>query len=308
MSMPPTSSPKFSIIIPVYRNWPSLNECLTSLAQQINAPSFEIIIVDDGTEGDIPKFISKWEALCSVMITRQSHAGIAAARNRGIRASNAAICLFVDSDCRLDTHCLQMLERTVDAFPGQHYFQLHLVGDCGDGLVGKTEELRLRVVQHHFVRPDGSIRYLNTAAFALRRNEFDSGTPLFSPFVTRGEDTLLLANLITIDKVPLFVSEAIVQHAIQLNLIAYLCKTIRSAYLEGVAFDIISAGNIKIRARHRERLRMLGSAWHFSADSKIGRMAWFVLLTRQVLRMLSSFCYQRLRDKSNYAVQIADSL
>lgn len=300
--------PKFSIIIPVYNDWIPLNECLKSLAQQANPPSFEIIVVDDGSKESVPEFFSKWQEHFSVTVIRKFHAGIASARNRGIQASKAPICLFVDADCRLDVDCLQMLERTVNAFPEQDYFQLHLVGDCCNGLVGKAEELRLRVLQHQFVGLGGYIRYLNTAAFALRRNEGTSSASPFDPMAIRAEDTLLLANLIKGGKLPLFVPDAVVQHTTPLRLVAYLRKAMRSAYLEGGAFDIISASKIKIRLHHKERLSMLGCAWQLSADTNIGRTAWFVLLTRQTLRLISSFCYRHLRRKFSCSLKLADSL
>jgi hypothetical protein len=291
------SALKFSIIIPVYNDWLSLNECLRSLARQASAPNFEIIIVDDGSKEAAPKFISKWNEHYSLTVIRESHAGISFARNRGIQASKAPILLFVDADCRLDLKCLQMLERTMDALPQQNYFQLHLVGDCSNGTVGKTEDLRLMALQNQFIRLDNSVRYLNTAGFAIRRNKADSDAGLFDPIAIRAEDTLLLANLIRRDELPLFVPDAIVQHAIPLCVVAYLRKAMHSAYLEGKTFDIISSTGVAIRLGHGERLRMLGLTWKLSADRKIGRTAWFVLLTRQTLRLIATFCYQYLRPK-----------
>ena len=302
------SSLKFSIIIPVYDDWLSLNECLRSLARQGSAPNFEVIIVDDGSREAAPKFVSKWNEHYSLTVIRESHAGISLARNRGIQASKAPILLFVDADCRLDLKCLQMLERTMDALPQQNYFQLHLVGDCSNGTVGKAEELRLMALQIQFIQLDNSVRYLNTAGFAIRRHKADSDASLFDPIAIRAEDTLLLANLIRRDELPSFVPDAIVQHAISLCVIAYLRKAMQSAYLEGRTFDIISSTGVAIRLGHRERLRMLGLTWKLSADRKIGRTAWFVLLTRQALRWIAIFCYQHLRPICSWSRKLAKSL
>ena len=292
-------SVKFSIVIPVYNDWPPLNECLRSLAQQINAPSFEIIIVDDGSTEAVPEVISKWDEHCDLTLIRQHHAGVSSARNRGIQASNAPIVLFVDADCRVDANCLRALERTVDESPQQHYFQLHLVGDRSNGAVGRAEELRFIVLQRQLICPIHSIRYLNTAGFAIRRTQAGSDSVLFSPLAIRGEDTLLLANLIRKGELPLFVSDAIVQHSTSLSLAGYLRKIIPSAYMEGATLELVSSNDIKIQLSHRERLKMLRLAWQCSADKKIGRAAWFVLLIRQSLRLAAIFWYRHFRLKSS---------
>lgn len=44
-----TAAPLFSIVIPVYNDWLPLEQCLQALTRQINAPSFEAIVVDDGS-------------------------------------------------------------------------------------------------------------------------------------------------------------------------------------------------------------------------------------------------------------------
>ena len=45
------------------------------------------------------------------------------------------------------------------------------------------------------LQPDGRIRYLNTAGFAIRRTAVNVEEGLFDPVAIRAEDTLLLANL-----------------------------------------------------------------------------------------------------------------
>lgn len=279
----------FTIIVATYNDWAPLNEFLSSLAQQTITSRFDVILVDDGSSETAPEFISNWKAHFPLTIIRRPHAGISAARNLGTLSSSASVLLFADADCKLDPDCLKVLEKAIHALPEQHFFQLHLSGDCSRGLVGRAEQLRLMTLQNHFLRPDGSIRYLNTAGFAVRRGKVDIVAGLFDPLAIRAEDTLLLANLIQRGELPFFVPGAVVQHIVSLPLAGYLRKAMRSARLEARTFDIISSAGVKIRVSHRERLRMLWSAWKFSQDQAIGRPAWFVLLARQVLHSLARF-------------------
>ncbi len=281
----------FTIIVATHDDWAPLEEFLSSLAQQTITSNFDVVLVDDGSREAAPEFISKWKTHFPLTIIRQPHAGISAARNRGTQSSTGSVLVFADADCRLDRDCLRALERTINASPAQHCFQLHLAGDCSQGVVGKAEQLRLMTLQKHFLRSDGSIRYLNTAGFAVRRGKVDIDAGLFDPVAIRAEDTLLLANLIQRGELPFFAPGAIVQHIVSLSLVAYLRKAMRSARLEARTFDIISSAGVDIRVSHRERLNMLWSAWRFSQDTAIGRPAWFVLLARQVLHWIAGFCH-----------------
>ncbi|MFZ0771014.1 MAG: glycosyltransferase [Candidatus Sulfotelmatobacter sp.] len=292
-----TAMPQFSIVIPVYNDWIPLDQCLQSLARQTNAPSFEVIIVDDGSTEPAPEFIRASAHCYPLAVIQQSHAGIPSARNRGIRASKGAVLLFVDADCRLQTNCLAALSSTIADWPQHDCFQLRLVGDCSN-LVGRAEELRLMTFQEHMLQPDGCIRYLNTAGFAIRRAGVDIETGVFDPLALRAEDTLLLANLILAGKLPLFVSAAIVEHAIPLSLMGRLRKDIRSAYLEGRTYGIIASKGVKIRVTHRERLQLLRSMWKAAGQNSIGRSAWFVLIVRHALQRMISFGYQCVRGGS----------
>jgi glycosyltransferase involved in cell wall biosynthesis len=287
----PPTAPRFSIIIPAYNDWGPLDRCLESLAQQSNTPSFEVIVVDDGSGQTAPESIRRWGSHYPLTIFQQSHAGVSVARNLGIQMSKGAILLCVDADCKLQPDCLANLDTAICDSVRHDCFQLHLVGNSS-GMVGRAEHLRLETLQNHMLQADGCIRYLNTAGFAIRRTRVDVAAGLFDPIALRAEDTLLLANLIQDDELPFFVDGAVVQHAIPLSLAGYIRKAIRSAYLEARTYNIIAAKRVRIRVSNRERLNMLRSMWKTSRQPAIGRPAWVVLVIKQAIQRTSSLVYR----------------
>jgi Glycosyl transferase family 2 len=287
-----TVNPLFTIVIGVRNDWAPLGECLGSLALQTSAPPFEVIVIDDGSKETAPESIQKWASAYPLKLMRQEQAGISVARNHGIEISRGPILLFTDADCKFLPACLQMLALTIAQSPHK-CFQLHLVGN-GIGSVGRAEELRLMTLQDHFLQPDGCIRYLNTAAFAIRREAIPNHHKLFDPAAARAEDTLLLARLIKNAELPFFVESAIVEHSVKLPLLSCLRKDFRSAYLEAKAYAFIASRGIRIQVRHRERISMLRSMWKISTRPSIGRSAWWVLVGRQGLRLLVFVIYRCL--------------
>jgi glycosyltransferase involved in cell wall biosynthesis len=286
--------PRFSIVIPVYNDWIPLNQCLQSLARQSNAPDFDVIVVDDGSTEIVPEYIHRSGYSYAISVIPQAHTGIPAARNRGILAAKGAVLLFIDADCRLQTDCLSRLNSMITHSPQHDFFQLRLVGNCSS-LVGRAEHLRLLTFQNYMLQPDGRIRYLNTAGFAIRSESADIETGVFNPVALRAEDTLLLANLMQNGKLPVFVPDAIVEHAIPLSLMQCVRKDIQSVSLEGAAYSIIASKGVRIRISHRERLRLLWLMWKAAGQDSIGRSAWFVLVVRQAIQRMISFAYPCLR-------------
>jgi glycosyltransferase involved in cell wall biosynthesis len=231
-------------------------------------------------------------------VVRQSHSGISSARNHGIRVSSGATLLFVDADCRLQENCLTNLESVVAASPQHNYFQLGLVGDCSK-FMGKTEHLRLTSVLNHALRPNGCMRYLNTAGFVVRRSIAPIEKGLFEPVELRGEDTLLLATLIERGELPFFVADAIIQHRVSPSFLGCLRKDMRSAFLEGRAYDLIASRGVRIRMSNWERWRMARSMWKTSRQPSLGRMAWLALMVRQLLSRISTVTYRMLSGWSD---------
>ncbi len=288
-----TSTPLFSIIIATYNGWEALSACLRSLAEQANPPSFEVILVDDGSTNPAPDFIWNWRNHYPLDIVRHPHAGVSAARNQGARISNGPILVFADADSRFETNCLAALSSTITNSPQHDSFQLRLTGESST-LVGRVETLRLITLQDHLLQPDGTLRYLNTAGFAIRRTHVNVEAGIFYTRAIRGEDTLLLADLIQRGQLPLLVANAVVQHETPFSLMESLHKEIRSAFLEMNTYKMIDSKGVKFQVSHRERLQMLRAMWKTCDRPSVGRTAWFVLVIRQVLRLLVHLGYRIL--------------
>ena len=130
------------------------------------------------------------------------------------------------------------------------------------------------------LQPNGRIRYLNTAGFAIRRSKVSEDGNLFNPIAVRAEDTLLLSTLVRLGELPIFVSNAVVQHRITMSLAACLRKDVRSAYLERRAFDIIEARGVAIQMTNQDRWAIMSSMWQATDEAALGKLPWFVVTGR----------------------------
>src|ERR1700730_17695085 len=281
----------FSILIGVHNDWGPLEKCLRSLEGQTDCPPFEVIVVDDGSDDEAPEPIVQFHKCYPLKLVRQSHTGIAAARNRGILNSTGSILVFTDADCRFRPNCLAALDVAISDARLHSYFQLHLTGDCFN-LVGRAEDLRLIALQQQTLQPNGSIRYLNTAGFAVRRERVNINGALFEPGILRGEDTLLLATLMQRGELPLFIATAMVQHSVTVSLREYFVKAVRATWLEAKTYEIIAAKGVQVRMDHWERVNTLFSMWKIARPNSIGRTAWFVVVVRQLLQRAVGFLYR----------------
>ena len=84
-----------SVIIPTFNRQHHLKKAIDSVMAQ-TYPHFELIVVDDGSDDDIPGLVAAYNR--DVVYIRQGNKGPAAARNTGIRAARHDVLAFLDSD------------------------------------------------------------------------------------------------------------------------------------------------------------------------------------------------------------------
>lgn len=175
---------KFSVIIPIYKDWNRLRSCIDALKKQSISPSdFEILIINNEKDAAIPEGI-EWPK--NAKLLHEPVPGSYAARNRGIIQAKGEILAFTDSDCIPDKDWLKnawryFLNEDVERIGGKIslFFK--------DGNKVSNAELYERVFafnQKHSVQNE---HVSVTANFLVRRSCF-LRVGLFDPTKFSGED------------------------------------------------------------------------------------------------------------------------
>lgn len=110
-----TQHPEISVIVPVYNVAPYLAACVDSLLAQ-TFPSFELILVDDGSTDDSCKMAEAYAAKDARvrLVQRRWNCGLAAARNLGVEVSRGRYVIFVDADDIVAPDYLDLLYRVAE--------------------------------------------------------------------------------------------------------------------------------------------------------------------------------------------------
>lgn len=99
-----SSSTDVSIVVPVFNTPHYLVEsCIASAASQEFGGSYEIVLVDDGSYGELAhKYRGVASSMGAKLIRHAENRGLAAARNTGIRSARGDVVILLDSDDLLE--------------------------------------------------------------------------------------------------------------------------------------------------------------------------------------------------------------
>lgn len=164
-----------SVIIPCYNQEAYLGEAIRSVLQQSH-PSIEVIVVDDGSSGDVAEVTARFP---QVQLIRQANGGAALARNRGMATAVGDYLLFLDADDRLLPDALAREVAVLKARPELAYVsgQVQLIDGAG-GLIAlppaqEVEADHFRILlQSNYIWTPGAVLY--------RRSLFET-EPGFDP-------------------------------------------------------------------------------------------------------------------------------
>ena len=117
---------KYSIIVATYNRLEEIKELTDSLVEMSRypeTPSFEWIVVDDGSEDGTDEYLNKQDVGFELRVIKQQNQGPGAARNRGMAEARGDYFLFLDSDCTVPPKYLLEVDRSLkahqwDAFGG----------------------------------------------------------------------------------------------------------------------------------------------------------------------------------------------
>jgi len=164
--VPPGSStlqPRVAIIIPCFNHGRFLPETLASV-EALRWPSLECVVVDDGSTD--PQTLDTLADLArrGTRVIRQENAGLAAARNTGVRATDAPFYIPLDADDRLDPAFIAQLLPPLLADPalGYSYSHVRFFDAAAGGWECPPYEPRRLLVEN-----------LSVATAVIRRRAFD---------------------------------------------------------------------------------------------------------------------------------------
>lgn len=106
--------PFFSVIIPVYNRHEQVKRAIDSVLAQTFS-DYELIVVDDGSTDPTPEIESLYSG--RLRYRRQPNLGVSAARNCGIRHSQAAHITFLDSDDEWNPRKLEFHKNFIENNP-----------------------------------------------------------------------------------------------------------------------------------------------------------------------------------------------
>lgn len=97
--MPPreTLTPDVSVVIPVKDDAGRLRLCLDALHAQVDAPTFEVVVVDNASSDGSSD--AAREHPLGPLVVHEPRSGSYAARNAGVEAASAPLLAFTDADC-----------------------------------------------------------------------------------------------------------------------------------------------------------------------------------------------------------------
>lgn len=124
-----------SIIIPIYKEEKYIEECLSSLANEIKDSKlpnnqYEIVVVSDGASDEIEKRILKYKILFdNFQFLKMQHKGAGAARNLGISKAKGEYIAFLDADDRISERFLRKSNELMNEKKDLYIFGLKRIKD-----------------------------------------------------------------------------------------------------------------------------------------------------------------------------------
>lgn len=166
------NSPTVSVVIPTRNRPQAIERCLDALAEQTLPPgSFEVVVVDDGSEPALSLDPARWSSKFELKLIRQKNTGPAGARQRGVAEARGEFLAFTDDDCLPTPTWLEKLVAALRENP-----EAMVGGSTFNGLkndlFAETSQLILEMVYEHFNRDPANSYFFASNNIALRRDRY----------------------------------------------------------------------------------------------------------------------------------------
>lgn len=236
--------PGVSIVVCGYNAASTIDDCLAALAR-LDYPTFEVIVVDDGSTDDTA---ARARAYAGVRLISIANGGLSAARNVGAHAARHEIVAYVDADVRVDPCWLTYLV--------QPFVTSDAVAVGGPNIVPPDDDWFAHCVARapgapsHVLIDDRIADHVPGCNVAIRRDALLAIGGFDPIFLRAGDDVDVCWRLQATGGQIAFSPAALVWHHHRSRLAAYWRQQV--GYGEGEAW---------LRLRHQHRFARSGVIW-----------------------------------------------
>ncbi len=103
------SSPRYSVVVPVFNRPQELEELLSSLQKQ-SFKDFEVIVVEDGSTTCCDKVVDQYRDVLTIQYFYKPNSGPGPSRNFGFSQANGKYFVIFDSDCIIPSDYFRAVE------------------------------------------------------------------------------------------------------------------------------------------------------------------------------------------------------
>ncbi|MFG1608342.1 glycosyltransferase [Actinoplanes sp. NPDC049265] len=223
-----------SVVIPTTgRN--SSRTTLEALAQQDQAPPFEVIVaVDGGPAPDLSGVARHAECTGVEVVRLPDHRGVSAARNAAIEVARGDLIGFLDDDVEPDPRWLTVLARGLETFDG---LAGRIVEDVEPGPLSRLRRLAFDNRDRVNTRAGGPVDYLNGGNFGVRADLLRRAGRFDVRFV-KSQDRELARRIVRSGAIIGYASDLIVRHRGDYT----VAGLVRGRYRAGRAAATMAAG------------------------------------------------------------------
>jgi len=185
-----SAAPRVSVVIPCYNQGHFLTQAIESVRMS-SITDVEVVVVDDGSTDETSTIARASGVTC----IRQSNAGLARARNRGLDAAAGAMIVFLDADDQLAPGALDIGVAELSARPEC----LLVFGRCrtvdpGGRVISDDDDVSPQIERDHYLELLRG-NYIWMPALAMLRRDAVAAAGGFDPSVNAAADYQLYLHL-----------------------------------------------------------------------------------------------------------------
>jgi len=211
--MKESNSPLFSIIIPTYQRTEPLRRCLEGITR-LDFPrnNFEVIVVDDGSPVSPEEILLPFTDCLEIILLNSSHAGPAAARNKGAARANGEFLVFTDDDCIPVPDWLKTYSKWFADAPDS-LMGGAVINGFPENACSSASQLLSDYLYGYYNSERNSARFLMSCNMAVKKELFKMSGGFDTDFHRAGgEDRAFCSNWLSHGYPMIYVPEAVVVH------------------------------------------------------------------------------------------------